>query len=375
MIIKNELKNYIWPLKDEEKIELEKSILKEGCRDALIYAEIDGEEVLLDGHNRLEICEKHGIEYKTILNKDVHTIEQAKDWIDSNQIARRNLTMDQFKISIGRRYLAEKKSVGEHKGNQYTMESGQNAHIPKTDEKLSEEYNVDPKTIRRYAQQAQQYEQLEKEAPEIAEKVRTGEATIKDILNEKKKAERIKEIEEIKQKIETEIIEQPEGLFDVIVVDPPWDYDREYDPEGSRIASPYPEMSLDELKELKLPAKDDSVLFLWTTQKFIWDAKELLDFWGYIYKAIITWDKEKMGMGAWFRMQCEFCLVGIKGHPIWNNTSYRDIIRESRREHSRKPDIFYEMVNNITVGRKLDYFSRENREGWISWGAENGKLG
>jgi N6-adenosine-specific RNA methylase IME4 len=69
-------------------------------------------------------------------------------------------------------------------------------------------------------------------------------------------------------------------------------------------------------------------------------------------------------MGAWLRMQCEFVLVGIKGKPTWSNTTWRDIIREPRREHSRKPDAFYDMVADITVGRRLEYFSRERREGW-----------
>jgi N6-adenosine-specific RNA methylase IME4 len=79
-------------------------------------------------------------------------------------------------------------------------------------------------------------------------------------------------------------------------------------------------------------------------------------------------------MGMWLRMQCEFCLVGIKGNPPWNNTKWRDIIRESRREHSRKPDGFYEMVEDITIGRRLDFFSREQRNGWEAFGNDTGKF-
>lgn len=220
-------------------------------------------------------------------------------------------------------------------------------------------------------------EQVTLDPLEIApgEVVKNTEKKIKaEEKKKKKKEERQKQIEEIKQKIKTEEPEKLEGLFDVIVVDPPWNYGRKYDPEGSRVASPYPEMTQNELLNLKLPFKDDSVLFLWTTQAFIWDAKELLDKWGFTYKAMLVWDKEKMGMGKWLRMQCEFCLIGIKGKPVWNNTTYRDIIREPRREHSRKPNCFYEMVNKITVGRKLDYFSREYHKGWDSWGVESEKL-
>ena len=127
-------------------------------------------------------------------------------------------------------------------------------------------------------------------------------------------------------------------------------------------------MSQDELLKLKIPFSKDCVLFLWTTHAFIWNAKELMDLWGFTYKATIVWDKEKIGMGAWLRMQCEFCLFGIKGKPIWNNTKWRDMIREPRREHSRKPEAFYKMVEEITVGRRLDYFAREKRKGWDVFG-------
>jgi len=70
-----------------------------------------------------------------------------------------------------------------------------------------------------------------------------------------------------------------------------------------------------------------------------------------------------MGMGNTIRMQCEFCLLATKGNPILQGASERDIIRERRREHSRKPDSFYSMVDRLCVGRKLDHFSREKRNG------------
>ena len=73
-------------------------------------------------------------------------------------------------------------------------------------------------------------------------------------------------------------------------------------------------------------------------------------------------------------MQTEFCLLGIKGNPIWNLTNERDIITEARREHSRKPDAFYEMVNKLCFGRKVDMFSRGKRNGYEQYGNEPNKL-
>ena len=116
-------------------------------------------------------------------------------------------------------------------------------------------------------------------------------------------------------------------------------------------------------------------MWLWTTQMFIWQAHDLLEMWGFEYKATLVWDKEKLGMGSWLRMQTEFCLMGVKGKPFISLTNQRDIIREPRREHSRKPVAFYDMVKELTPGLIGEYHSREFKEGIITIGVENGKLG
>jgi len=199
------------------------------------------------------------------------------------------------------------------------------------------------------------------------------------IIPEKQKRveQKIKErkaiIEETKKKIETDNL-TVDGVYDVIVIDPPWAYGREYDPENSRVANPYPEMGIDEIGAIHIPAKDDCVMFLWTTHAFLRNAFDLLDVWGFTYKATLVWDKGKMGMGNTIRMQCEFCLLATKGSPLITGSAERDIIREDRREHSRKPNAFYKLVRNITTGRRIDYFSREDRPGFVSFGAETNKF-
>ena len=129
-------------------------------------------------------------------------------------------------------------------------------------------------------------------------------------------------------------------------------------------------MTTEEISKIELPLKNDSVVFLWTTHAFIRDAFKLVDVWGLNYKAIITWDKDKMGMGSTIRMQCEFCLLCVKGRPLIEGSSERDVIRETRREHSRKPEAFYLMVERTTTGKRLDYFSRSKRLNWDVYGAE-----
>ena len=216
--------------------------------------------------------------------------------------------------------------------------------------------------------------EIKKKAPERIAEIESGEVTIYNVLKDIKKEERAVEIKKQVEQIESDNINKPTGLYDVIAIDPPWNYGREYDPESSRVANPYPEMSIQEITDINVPAKEDCVLFLWTTHAFISESFGIMKKWGFDYKATIVWDKEKIGMGYWFRMQCEFCLVGVKGKPIWTNTTERDIIREARREHSRKPDAFYALVEKITIGNRLDYFSREKRPNWDNYGNDTEKF-
>lgn len=175
---------------------------------------------------------------------------------------------------------------------------------------------------------------------------------------------RIADIEEQAEKIKQESPEIPVGPFHVISIDPPWPYGTEYDPNGRRAANPYPEMSLEEIKALQLPSADDCVLWLWTTHKFMRYSFELLDAWNFRDVAILTWVKDRMGLGSWLRSQSEFCIMAIKGNPPVRLTNQTTILQGPLREHSRKPDSFYDLVNSLCVGAKLDYFSREKRDGW-----------
>jgi len=186
--------------------------------------------------------------------------------------------------------------------------------------------------------------------------------------NEEKKQERVADIEQQAAAIDESLPGIPIGPFHVISLDPPWPYGTQYDPDARRAANPYPEMSLEQIKAIELPAADDCVLWLWTTHKFMRHSFELLDVWGFRDVAIVTWIKDRMGLGSWLRSQSEFCIMATKGKPPITLTNQTTVIHGPLREHSRKPDSFYEMVNGLCVGAKLDYFSREKREGWAQVG-------
>ncbi|MCH8999528.1 MAG: hypothetical protein IID48_14875 [Proteobacteria bacterium] len=169
----------------------------------------------------------------------------------------------------------------------------------------------------------------------------------------------------------------PEGVFQVIVIDPPWPYDTKYDPTHwlGRSACRYPDMSIAELEALELPADKNCVLWLWTTNGFMGEACDLLKAWGFQRKTILTWVKPRIGTGRWLRNRTEHCLLAVKGSPKVSLTNQSTVLEAPAREHSRKPDEFYDLVDSLCVGRTLDYFSREPRPGWAQLGNDVAKFG
>jgi N6-adenosine-specific RNA methylase IME4 len=367
LTINPELKSLIPPLTAEEFKQLETNVLAEGIREPIIT----WNGTIVDGHNRYELAQMYDLPYKT-REMQFTTMDNCKEWMILNQFGRRNLSNYQRSLLALELEEVLKERAKKTQGMRTDLTSSKNLEEVRTHKELEKLANVSHETIRKVkAIEA-------KAAEEVKVKLRTGEVSInqayQDIKNEEKKAERFELIEKQKKEIAENKLPELSGVYDIISVDPPWNYGREYDPETSRVANPYPEMTVEQIKAIEMPFGNNAILFLWTTHKFLPDAFEIAKHWGFEYKATIVWNKEKIGMGAWFRMQCEFCIFAIKGKPFWNNTTERDIIIESRRQHSRKPDAFFDMVDKICVGRKLEYFSREKREGWEIFGNDINKF-
>jgi hypothetical protein len=147
-----ELKAYIPPLTKEEFLLLEQNILAEGCREALILWQNAEQFILVDGHNRYEICQKHQIPYKTI-TKSFADIEAVKNWMIQNQLGKRNITEEVKSYLRGLQYKSEKTQHGGQRDGKtnYSNEkiaSGQIDYL-KTHEKLAIQHKVSAKTIQR----------------------------------------------------------------------------------------------------------------------------------------------------------------------------------------------------------------------------------
>jgi len=365
------------PLREAEYARLEASIKSDGVRDPIVV----WNGVIVDGHNRYDIAQKHGIAFQTI-EKTFVDEEEACLWIVSNQSARRNLSKSQLAM-IAVRLATLPKGANQHTEFSVCSQS----HI-------AERFGISVDSIQQAKRvcsdgaaelieamkmgiipvgEGSKLTRLPGDSQrEIVETIVTGKAaSVPEAIRVKKKAKREAEIDEMRKQVVT----MPTGNFSCIVIDPPWNYGAKYCPDYYRGANPYPEMTREELINMPIVSADDCIMFLWTTQRFIWDAKELLDHWGFKYRSTIIWDKESMGLGTFLRQQCEFCLIGLKGKPLLNNPhNIRDIIRERGREHSRKPEAFYELVNTLCPGSKVEYFARQQRAGFACFGNDTEKF-
>ena len=210
---------------------------------------------------------------------------------------------------------------------------------------------------------------LSKLPGEEFEKVATGEKTVATAKREAKRRAVITHLEEISIQ-EAKAIQ---GVYDVIVIDPPWPMkkiEREVRPNQAEFD--YPTMTEEEIEALAIPYANDCHVFLWTTQRFLPMAFKLLEGWGLRYVLTFVWHKpggfQPIGLPQY---NAEFCVYARKGTPVFIDTkNFPTCFSAPRTGHSVKPEVFYEMIRRTTAGRKLDMFNRREIEGYERWGNE-----
>jgi N6-adenosine-specific RNA methylase IME4 len=107
---------------------------------------------------------------------------------------------------------------------------------------------------------------------------------------------------------------------------------------------------------------------LWTTNAHLRVAFDVVEAWGFEYKTLLTWVKDRMGTGEWLRGQTEHCMLAVRGKPVFLHGNHTTALEAARREHSRKPDGFYTLVEATCPGGKVELFCRQMRDGWQSFG-------
>ena len=169
--------------------------------------------------------------------------------------------------------------------------------------------------------------------------------------------------------------------FGTILADPPWQFANrtgKMAPEHRRL-SRYSTMTLQDFKELPISqlALPKSHLYLWVPNALILEGLEVMKRWGFTYKTNMVWYKirkdggpDGRGVGFYFRNVTELVLFGTRGNmrTLDPGRTQVNLLATRKREHSRKPDEFYEIVEQCSPGPYLELFARHARPGWSQWG-------
>jgi len=168
----------------------------------------------------------------------------------------------------------------------------------------------------------------------------------------------------------------PQDKYDVIYADPPWKYDDKLIDGYGAAEHHYPPMSIEELCDLPIENISDknAVLFMWVTSPFVDECWDVIQAWGFEYKAMFVWDKVRHNYGHYNSVRHELLLICTKGSYLPQGKQLHDsvISIERSNEHSRKPEEFRQLIEQMyPQGRKIELFARgELPEGWKAWGNE-----
>ena len=182
--------------------------------------------------------------------------------------------------------------------------------------------------------------------------------------------------EEVRKKdIKESYPEMPTNKYRVIYADPPWKYGNSMPEYFSEQANHYQLMTIEEICDLKIKdiAEENAVLFLWATSPILEESFEVIKAWGFKYKTSFIWDKIKHNMGHYNSVRHEFLLVCTRGSCTPDIQKLFDSVQSiERAEHSKKPEIFREIIDTIySYGKRIELFARNKTEGWEVFGNES----
>jgi len=345
-----------------------------GLREAIILT-ADGR--ILDGRNRYRACREAGVD------------PRFEKWDGDDPIAFVvSLNLHRRHLNESQRGVVAAKIENFSHGGERKADQDANLHLdnqPDIPRRVAAEMlNVSTRTV------ADAKKVIKEATPELVEAVEQGKvavslaAKLTNAAPETQRAivekvnEGVKPIEAARQvkaeSIEARRIEEPSGRYRVIYADPPWDYGNRMPPGSTEPRDYYPTMPLADICALPVRdmAEDNAVLFMWTTSPCLEEAFDVINAWGFAYKSSFVWDKVKHNMGHYNSVRHELLLIATRGacQPDVRKL-FDSVVTEERTEHSRKPDLFYEIIDTIYPrGARVELFARREREGWARWGYE-----
>lgn len=181
-----------------------------------------------------------------------------------------------------------------------------------------------------------------------------------------------------------DLIRKVQGDYSTILADPPWQFQNrtgKVAPEHKRLLR-YPTMTADEISELPVPdlAADSAHLYLWVPNALLAHGIKVMEAWGFTYKTNLVWYKVRKdggpdgrGVGFYFRNVTELILFGVRGsmRTLQPGRTQVNLFSTRKREHSRKPDELYDIIEECSPGPYLELFARFSRPGWAQWGNED----
>jgi len=178
-------------------------------------------------------------------------------------------------------------------------------------------------------------------------------------------------------------IEEVRGRYGTILIDPPWRFTNrtgKMAPEHRRL-SRYDTMTVEQICSLSVAdvAAERSHLYLWVPNALLAEGLQVLRAWGFTYKSNLVWHKVRKdggsdgrGVGFYFRNVTELVLFGVRGgvRTLAPGRGQTNLLATRKREHSRKPDELYDIIEACSPDPRLELFARYAREGWTAWGLE-----
>ena len=370
----------IFPLVEGAEFdELVADIREHGLHEPIVVFE----DKILDGRNRYRACDAAGVEPTFT----VYSGDDPVSYVVSLNLRRRHLSESQ------RAMVAAKLA---------TLKDGQRADLVEglPIGRASEMLNVGERSVAR-AREVQEHG-----APELIHAVEQGSVSVsaaadvatlpaqeqreivargereilraaQDIRARKAEIRRAERIERLAATCNQSAPFPSDRRYAVLYADPPWHFNVYNEESGieSAAGNHYSTMSLEEICALPVLslASADAALFMWTTVPHLRESFDVLVAWGFEYKTNIVWVKDKIGLGYFVRNQHELLLVATRGDMPSPSPANRppSVISASRREHSRKPDEAYALIERMYPDLpKIELFARQARPGWAAWGNE-----